>query len=204
MAFDFTDPRLYRPRAALYALAFEEAGRALAWQERILSDLRARGVGLAGTATVTTTIFGGPLGSAEGSARYVAVGAFVGVGACALGLLWPRHFDDVVDARTLMKRYAEPRNIPLPMVHRDLALFRTDTVDRNRRTLDRMTWMLRVGCACSPSRSWRGLLATPSSSNLVTMFKLLTKLFRKKPPEPREDAELQTLVEKSPMVRPGG
>ena len=145
MAFDFTDRRLYRPRAALYALAFEEAGRALAWQERILSDLRARGVGLAGTATVTTTIFGGPLGAAEGPARYVAVVAFVGVGLCTLGVLWPRHFDVAVDARTIVSEYAEPSSVPLPVVHRDLALVRSDILARNRRTLDHMTWLLRVG-----------------------------------------------------------
>jgi hypothetical protein len=29
MAFDFTDPRLFGPRAALYALAFEEASNAV-------------------------------------------------------------------------------------------------------------------------------------------------------------------------------
>lgn len=145
MAFDFTDPRLYRPRAGLYALAFEEAGRALAWQERILSDLRARGVGLAGTATVTTTIFGGPLASADGSARYVAVSAFVGVCLCALGLLWPRHFDIALNAQTMLEEYIEPVNVPLPLVHRDLALVRADMLDRNRRALDRLTWWLRVG-----------------------------------------------------------
>jgi hypothetical protein len=145
MAFDFTDPRLYRPRAALYALAFEEASRALAWQESILSDLRARGVGLAGTATVTTTIFGGPLGAAEGSARYVAVAAFVCVGACALGLLWPRHLSVAIDARLMLEEYVEPTGMPLPLVHRDLALERSDAFDCNRRTLDRMAWLLRLG-----------------------------------------------------------
>ncbi|HET6508146.1 MAG TPA: hypothetical protein VFG42_15250 [Baekduia sp.] len=145
MGFDFTDPRLYRPRAALYALAFEEAGLALVWQERIHSDLRARGAGLAGTATVTTTIFGGPLGAGDGSARYVAVMAFVGVGLCALGLLWPRHFDVASDARTMVREYAEPSSVPLPLVHRDLALVRSDAFARNRRRLDRMTWLLRVG-----------------------------------------------------------
>jgi hypothetical protein len=145
MAFDFTDPRLYRPRAALYALAFEEAGKALAWQERILSDLRARGAGLAGTATVTTTIFGGPLASPDGSARYVALVAFVGVGSCALGLLWPRHFDDVIDAKAMLEEYVEPARFPMPLVHRDYALHRARTFDRNRRTLDRMTWLLRGG-----------------------------------------------------------
>jgi hypothetical protein len=145
MTYDFTDPRLFRPRAALYALAFEEAGNALAWQERILTDLRARGAGLAGTATVTTTIFGGPLGVAEGSVRYVALAAFVGVSACALGLLWSRHFEIALDARTVLTDYVEPSNVPLPLVHRDLALVRTDLLDRNRRRLDQMTWLLRLG-----------------------------------------------------------
>lgn len=145
MAFDFTDPRLYRPRAALYALAFEEASRALAWQESILADLRARGVGLAGTATVTTTIFGGPLASSDGPARYVAVAAFVGVCSCALGLLWPRHFDIAVHAQTMLEEYVEPASVPLALVHRDLALARADALDRNRRALDRMTWLLRIG-----------------------------------------------------------
>jgi len=34
--------------------------------------------------------------------------------------------------------------------------------------------------------------------------KLLKKLFRRKPPEPRVGEELQTLGKKSPLVRPGG
>lgn len=149
MAFDFTDPRSYTRRAPLYELAFVEAGLALATQERILADLRTRGAGLAGTATVTTTIFGGLLATA-GPFRptaFVAVAAFVGVGLCALALLWPRHLVEVTNAERILAEHAEPRCTPLPLVHRELAVHRAEAYVRNRRTIDRLVLVLRLGLA---------------------------------------------------------
>lgn len=147
MAFDFTDPRSYTRRAPLYALAFAEAGEALAAQERVLSDLRARGAGLAGTATVTTTIFGGLLATAPSfqPTSYIAVAAFVGVGLCALALLWPRHVVAATDVEMIIAQHAEPRSTPLPLVHRELAVHRTAAVERNRVVIDRLVVVLRLG-----------------------------------------------------------
>jgi hypothetical protein len=144
--FDPTDHRSLARRADVYALAFEEAGQALAYQERIHADLRARGGGLATTAAVTMSIFGGPaIGDLPvGPALYVAVVAFVGVCLCTLALHWPLDLELTVDADRIIPSYAEARFVPLPLVHRDLAIYRTKSIARNRRTLDRLTTVLRI------------------------------------------------------------
>jgi hypothetical protein len=146
MAFDFTDPRLFAPRAALYALAFEEAGRALTLQQETIAGLRSRAANLLATAAVTTSILGGPLAASGGltMAAIVATAAFVGVGICSLGLLWPYSLIMVDDVRSILADYAEPVHVPSPLVHRDLAILRAKSAERNRQVLDRMTLMLRV------------------------------------------------------------
>jgi hypothetical protein len=149
MAFDFTDPRRFTARAALYALAFEEAGEALDGQRQLLADLRSRAAGVVATAALVASILGGsPAGDAHhGLAAYVAVAAFLGVGASALGLFWLGHLETTNNAEALIRKYAEPLVVPMPLVHRDLALHRTMSLIRNRRTLDRMTVLLRVAIA---------------------------------------------------------
>jgi hypothetical protein len=148
MAFDFTDPRLFRPRAALYALAFEEAGRALEGQRQLLADLRSRSAGVVATAAVVATILGAsPVGDGHGAAFYVAAAAFLGVSASAFGLLWLGDLEMTVDPEALLREYAEPLRFPMALVHRDLALHRAASVARNRRTISRMIVLLRLAVA---------------------------------------------------------
>lgn len=142
MAFDFTDPRLYRPRAALYALAFEEAGKALDVQHRLLADVRSRAGGVVAVAALVMSILGDDV--RPQAATYVAISAFLGVGASALALFWLGHLEMNIDPGVLIHEYAEPSFVPLALVHRDLALHCTAGLARNRRTLERMTILLRL------------------------------------------------------------
>lgn len=149
MAFDFTDPRLFAPRAGLYALAFEEAGKALAGQRQLLADVRSRAGGVVAIAALVTSILGGAPGGDghHGSAAYVAVAAFLGVGVSVLALFWLGHLETIINPEALIREYAEPSCVPLALVHRDLALHCAAGLARNRRTLDRMTVLLRVALA---------------------------------------------------------
>lgn len=146
MAFDFTDPRSVARRAPIYALAFEEAGQALAVQRQLLVDLRSRATGIvAAAAFVTSALGGSPLGGrSAGVTAYVVAAAFLAVGASIFGLFWLGHLEVTVDPKALIADYAEPSPVPLALVHRDLAIHRAKSVADNRRTLDRMTVLLRV------------------------------------------------------------
>lgn len=149
MAFDFTDPRLFAPRAGLYALAFEEAGKALAGQRQLLADVRSRAGGVVAIAALVTSILGvSSIGSAQyGPAVLVAAAAFVGVGASAFGLLWLGDLEMTIDPEALIREYAEPSRVPLALVHRDLALHRAASIARNRQTIARMIGLLRLAVA---------------------------------------------------------
>lgn len=144
--FDPTDPRSLARRAEVYALAYEQAGDARAYQERMLADLRARGAGLIAIAAVAMSIFGGPAleGAHTGLAVYVAVAAFVGTCVCVSALLWSRHSEVTIDGEALISTYAEPHVAPLALVHRALALHYAAGFVRNRETIDRMTRLSRV------------------------------------------------------------
>jgi hypothetical protein len=147
--FDPTDPRSLARRADLYALAYEHAGKALARQEQILADLRARGTGLIAIAAVAMSIFGGPAlgGSRAGPAVYVAVAAFVGTCVCVSALLWPRGPVVMIDGAALIAEYAEPHVVPLALIHRELALHHTAGFVRNRDAIDRTMRLSRVALA---------------------------------------------------------
>jgi hypothetical protein len=148
MSPDLYDPRVLARRAPLYELAFAEAGHALAFQERTLSDLRARAVALVGAAAVTTSILGGPAlgGVRHGPAAYFAITAFVASALCALSVLWPRHgWEFTTNVEQLIETYAEPVHLPLALVHRDLALHRAVSILRNQRQLKNTMLVLRAG-----------------------------------------------------------
>jgi hypothetical protein len=143
--FDPTDRLSLTRRAETYSFAFELAGHALADQERLGAELRGRGGGIVATAAVTMSVFGGPaLGRLPtGPALYVAVAAFAGVCICVLDLFWPRRLVVTIDAEKVIATYAEPRHVPLALVHRELALHRAASFSRNRAAIDRMLWSSR-------------------------------------------------------------
>jgi hypothetical protein len=148
MALPLSDPQQLLLRAPLYELAFTETRQALDSQERTVSDITTRaGVLMAATA-VTTSVFGGQVLSADHRtiAAWLALAAFVGVAVTFLTVLWPRR-DWEFHTRTgsLLATYAEPMDVSLPIVHRDLAIHRAASFGRNREQIARLHLALRAG-----------------------------------------------------------
>ena len=134
--------------AAAYALAFDEAGRALDGQERTVNELRSRAGVLIAAAAITTSFFGARAVTDEVSITvWCAVVAFALVGASVLVVLWPRSdWEFSASATDLIATYIETA-VPasLPQIHRDLALHRSASYDRNARQLRALFIAFRVG-----------------------------------------------------------
>jgi hypothetical protein len=112
----------------------------------LVADVRSRAAAVVASAAVMTSILGGaPVGGGHhGAAVYVATAAFVSVASSAFAVLWLAHVETMVDPGALIREYAEPSHMPLALVHRDLAIHRATSIALNRRTIDRMTVLLRV------------------------------------------------------------
>jgi hypothetical protein len=125
----------------VYRLAFDEAVRALAHQQSRLDDFRARAGIVLSAAAIATSVFGGQA-LAEGSPSilaWIAVASFIGVSVLALVLLWPREWIFSAVPRRIIATYVETDDpLPLPMIHRDLALHMEDSYVRNEQGLDQM------------------------------------------------------------------
>ena len=76
-----------------YALANDEAKRALDAQEAVVNELRSRAAVLIAAAAVTTSFFGSrALTSSDVDAwAWAAIISFALVGLTVLAILWPRH-----------------------------------------------------------------------------------------------------------------
>ena len=134
--------------AASYALAFEEAGRALDGQERSVNELRSRAGVLIAAAAITTSFFGARAVTHDLSATvWCAVVAFALVGAMVLFVLWPRSdWQFSASATDLIATYIEAADpATLSQIHRDLALHRSASYDRNARQLGLLFAAFRVG-----------------------------------------------------------
>jgi hypothetical protein len=133
---------------AAYALAFDEAGRALDGQERTVNELRSRAGVLIAAAAITTSFFGARAITGELSTTvWCAVVAFALVGASVLVVLWPRsEWQFSASATDLIATYIET-DVPasLPQIHRDLALHRSASYDRNARQLRMLFGAFRAG-----------------------------------------------------------
>jgi hypothetical protein len=78
----------------------------------------------------------------------VAIAMFAGVGACVLAVLWPRaDWQFSARATDVIAEYVEPDLVSLALIHRDLALHRATSYDRNARQLGRLFLVFRVGLA---------------------------------------------------------
>ncbi len=75
-----------------YAIALEEARRALDEQERAVAQLSTRAGLLISAAAVVTSLLGGPVLARDALdlASWIAIAAFVGVAAAVLAILSPR------------------------------------------------------------------------------------------------------------------
>ena len=133
-----------------YALALQEARRALDEQERAVADIRSRAGTLVSAAAIATSFLGGPslARGALGVAGWIAIAAFVSVSIATLVILWPRHQLEfsLRPARIIavyLERDGAPRN-PASSIERDLALHMDSSADQNRRQLKTLEDAFRV------------------------------------------------------------
>ncbi len=114
-------------------------------------DLRARAGALVATAAITTSFFGGQAlaGRGVGVADWVAIGCFVLLGFAVLLILWPRRdWSFSMAPGTFIATYLEPANgEPLEphLIQRDLALHMGHSAEFNRRQLQKLMTIFRVG-----------------------------------------------------------
>jgi len=126
-----------------YALALEEARRALEEQERAVAELRAR----AGTLIAAAALAASLLGEApQGLLGVVAVGALIGLTTAMLVVLWPRwDWRFSVAPSMIVLEYLEPPKSSLPFVHRDLAFHMERNAAVNRERLNLLVTTFRTG-----------------------------------------------------------
>ncbi|MFL5816453.1 MAG: hypothetical protein ACJ76L_02520 [Conexibacter sp.] len=136
------------PLADGYAIALEEARRALDEQERAVAQLSTRAGLLISAAAVVTSLLGGPVLTRDALdvAAWIAIAAFVGVAAAALSILSPRRdWEFAIHPALLIGDYVERTpSAPAPL-QRELALSMGASVTRNRRTSDRMMTTFNIG-----------------------------------------------------------
>ena len=131
--------------SAVYALAYEEAVRALSEQQATLQSLRTNAGILLSAAAIATSFLGGTAlraGDFTGLS-WTAVVLFASLAAAIFAILWPRtDWEFVAGPRRLISTYAETgSSLPLPRVKRDLALHMEDSYDANGW---RLGWMVRL------------------------------------------------------------
>ena len=138
-----------QPHAEGYELAFDEGGRALDAQERTVNELRSRAGVLIAAAAIATSFFGArAVGDGElTTAMWVAIAAFVLVGAAVLAVLWPRSdWEFSASPVDVIATYIETDDpAPVVYIHRDLALHRAASYDRNARQLRWVFGAFRAG-----------------------------------------------------------
>ena len=127
-----------------YALALEEARRALDEQERAVAHLSTRAGMLLSTAAIVTSLLGGPVVArgALGIAAWAAIVAFVGLGATAISMLRPRRqLEFALHPIGLISAYLDPATcdtLPSDQLRRELAMHMGDSIDRNEEELTAM------------------------------------------------------------------
>jgi len=135
---------------AHYELAYDEAKRALDAQESVVNELRTRSGILIAAAAITTSFFGGRAlaDGAVGTAGWLAIAAFGLVGASVLAVLWPRtDWTFTVNAERFIATYVESVDgaLPVPDIHRDLALHMSASYVGNAQQLRLLTIAFRLG-----------------------------------------------------------
>jgi hypothetical protein len=130
-----------------YALAYEEAARALSEQERAVDSFYSRaGVLFTGGAVVTSFLGGAALSDGDTSiAAWIAVALFIAFGVRVGLLLWPQRWEFASDARQLIGQYIETdRPFTLPAIHRELALHMQASFETNKEQLSERSNGLQV------------------------------------------------------------
>jgi hypothetical protein len=112
--------------------------------------LRTRSGILIAAAAITTSFFGGRVLS-DGDvaiAGWIAIACFGVAGACVLAILWPRtDWSFTVNAQRFIGTYVESEDgaLPLPAIHRDLALHMSASYVANARQLRALMMAFRFG-----------------------------------------------------------
>lgn len=133
-----------------YALALEEARRALDEQERAVVELRARAGTLISAAAIVTSFLGARvLGSDHvGFAAWLAIAAFIALVVVTLAILVPRHgWEFSIRPDRIISTYLEPPDdtgFSLSMLRRDLAIYLGHSADQNRHQLEALQATFRL------------------------------------------------------------
>ncbi len=138
------------PDPEAYQLAYEEAKRGLDDQEQAVVELRSRAGTLIAAAAITTSFFGSQaLHHHVHPMAWVAIGCFIALSAAVLVILWPhRDWEFTLSPQRLISTYLEPEDgepLPLPVIHRDLALHMGRSASQNRRQLRWLMVAFRIG-----------------------------------------------------------
>jgi hypothetical protein len=137
-----------KPLTEGYAIALEEARRALDEQARAVAHLSTRAGLMISAAALVTSLLGGPV-LARGAldvAAWIAIAAFAGVAAAVLAILSPRReWEFALHPALLIGDHVERTSPASAPLQRDLALTMGASITRNGRTLDRMMTTFNIG-----------------------------------------------------------
>ncbi|MGN6188382.1 MAG: hypothetical protein ACTHOE_05750 [Conexibacter sp.] len=134
-----------------YALALDEARRALDEQERAVAQLSTRAGLLISAAAIVTSFLGGPVLARDALdvAGWIAIAAFVGLTIAALTILRPRRdFEFGLHPGVLIGSYLETATTETPSsygLRRELALNMGESMTRNEAELARMMTTFNIG-----------------------------------------------------------
>jgi len=140
-------PYSFVSKDALYEVAYEEAVRGLAEQQRVVESFRTR-AGILFSAAAVTASFLGARALRGGSANFVswlALLCFVGVATTSLAILWPRRSESAASARDVIETYIESAEpAPIANLHRDLSLHMYRSYLENREGVQQFAALLQI------------------------------------------------------------
>ncbi|MDQ2700912.1 MAG: hypothetical protein M3Y23_06245 [Actinomycetota bacterium] len=124
-----------------YELAYRESIRALDQQATVVDGFRIRAGILISSAALTTSFFGAVITTETQLtvAGWLGVASFLMVVGLSLAILWPRGWEFSFSPVSLIATYIETvEPLPLPAIHRDLALHMHASYSENQTGIERM------------------------------------------------------------------
>jgi hypothetical protein len=133
-------------KAALYELAYDEAGRALSEQQKVIDSFRTR-AGLLLSAAAITTSFLGAQALSDGSSAFawLAMAGFVGVAVTSLAILWPTDWELTANPQSVIQTHSESEMTPtVDELRRDISLYMHDSFISNKKGLERLAILFQI------------------------------------------------------------
>jgi hypothetical protein len=140
-----------------FELAYEEAKRAVDFQQGSLRDLRSRAGNLIAIAAAVTSFAAGVgLIQTDPSkpevfptwAAYVLLALLVAIGALALAVLWPTEWNFTLNAPKIIEKYIDATpSLSLKDLHKELAIYLQGAYTKNHKKLEGRATAYRVGAA---------------------------------------------------------